>query len=62
MTRAQIIVKSNAPKMMTKFSFERRLHNLKYFEVGFSFIYLEFIIWLRAKSQDFVENGNLKKM
>ena len=40
---------------MAKYGFGRRFHDLKYFEVGFFFIFLEFIINLRATLQNFVE-------
>ena len=40
---------------MAKSGFGRRFHDLKYFEVGFFFIFLEFIINLRAPLQKFVE-------
>ena len=40
---------------MTKFGFGCRLYDLKYFEVGFFFFYLEFILNLRVALQKFVE-------
>ena len=42
---------------MAKTSFKRRFHDLKYFDVGFYFIYLEFIINLRSSLQKFVEKN-----
>ena len=41
---------------MPKFGFGCRFYHLKYFEVGIFFIFLEFIINLRATMQKFVEN------
>ena len=41
---------------MTKSNFGCRFHNLEYFEVRFSFIFVEFIINSRASLQNFVEN------
>ena len=52
----KLIIKSDAQKQMVEFSFGRRFHDLNYFEVGIFFIFLEFIIYLRASSQNFVEN------
>ena len=45
---------------MVDFGFGRRFHDLKYFEVGFIlfFIFLQFIIKLRATFQNFLENIN----
>ena len=44
---------------MAKSSFGRRIHNLKYFEVGNFLILLKFIINLRAPLQEFL--GEEKK-
>ena len=41
MRSSKLILKSIAQKVMSKFGFARRFHDLKYFEVGFFFIFLE---------------------
>ena len=48
-------MKSTTQRVMAKFGFGRRFHDIKYFEVGFIFMFLEFIINLRATLQKFVE-------
>ena len=48
MRSLNLIIKRYAPKVMTKFDFGQKFHNLKYLEGGFSFIFLEYIINLRA--------------
>ena len=47
------IIKSIAQKVMAKYDFGSRFHDLKYFEVG-KFLILEFFINLRAPLQKFV--------
>ena len=60
MRSSKAIIKSNAEEVMAKYGFGRRFHELKYFKVTFNFfIFLEFIINLRASLQKFVENINL---
>ena len=49
-------IKSDAQKQMIKFGFGRRFHDINYFEVMIFYIFLEFIISLKASSQNFVEN------
>ena len=44
-------IKNTAQKVMTNFDFGRRFHDLKYFEVGTFFMFIEFIINLRAPIQ-----------
>ena len=44
---------------MVEFRFEHIFHDLNYFELEFFFLFLEFIIYLRASSQNFVENHQL---
>ena len=46
-------IKCDAQKQMIEFGFGPRVHDLNYFEVGYSII-LEFIIHLRASSQNYV--------
>ena len=46
-------IKSDAQKQMIEFGFRRRCHGLSYL------IFLEFIIYLRASSQIFVENQQI---
>ena len=41
---------------MVESGFGRRFHGLNHFEVGFFFTSLELIIFMRASSQNFVEN------
>ena len=53
---SKIIIKSDAQKQMIEFGFGRRFHDLNYFEVGIVFIFLELTIYLRASSQNFVQN------
>ena len=48
MKSSRLIVKNIAQKVRAKFGFGRRFHDVKYFEVGFSLIFLEFIMNLRA--------------
>ena len=50
------IIKSDAKKQMVEFFFQCTFHDLNYLEVGFLFIFLDFIIYLRASSHNFVEN------
>ena len=45
------IINSDAQKQLIEFGFECRFHDLNYFEVGFFFMFLEFIFYLRASSQ-----------
>ena len=49
-------IKSDAQKQMIEYGFGCRFHDLNYSEVGIRFMFLEFIIYLRASSQNFVEN------
>ena len=51
MRSSKFIIKSIAQKAMAKFGFRCRFHDLKYFEVGFFFIFVEFITNLRAPLQ-----------
>ena len=44
---------------MIESGFGSRFHDLNYFEVGIFFYSLEFIIYLRAPSQNFVENHQI---
>ena len=44
---------SDTQKQMVESSFGRRFHDLKYFKVGISFIFLKCIIHFRALSQFF---------
>ena len=44
---------------MAEFGFGRRSHDLDYYEIGFFFIFLEFVMYLRASSQNLVENHQL---
>ena len=55
MRSSKVIIKSIAQKVMVNFGFEHRFHDLKYFEVGFFFISLEFIINLRTSLQKFAK-------
>ena len=56
MRSSKLIIKITAQKVMANSSFERKLHDLKYFEVGFFFfIFLEFIVNLRAQLQKVLE-------
>ena len=46
---SKLIINSDAQKHMVGLDFERKFHDLKYFEVGiFFFIFLEIIIHLRS--------------
>ena len=47
---------------MAESSFGRKFHDLNYFEVISSFIFLEVIIYLRASSQKFVENHQFNEI
>ena len=49
-------IKSDAQKQTIEYGFGCRFHDLNYSEVGIRFMFLEFIIYLRASSQNFVEN------
>ena len=49
-------IKSDAQKQTIEYGFGSRFHDLNYSEVGIRFMFLEFIIYLRASSQNFVEN------
>ena len=54
-------IKSGAQKKMVESGFERRFHDLNYFEVDFfPFTFLEFITYSRASSQNFVGNHQFK--
>ena len=55
MRSSKLIIKSTAQKVMAKSSFECRFHDLKYFKVGYFFMFLEFTLNLRASLQKFVE-------
>jgi hypothetical protein len=48
MTSSKNITKSKVQKQMAKYGFEHRFHDLKYFEHGFFFLFLKFIMNLRA--------------
>jgi hypothetical protein len=48
------IVVLNPQKQMVEFGFGRGFRDLSYFEVGIYFMFLEFIVYLRASSQNFV--------
>ena len=50
------IIKSDAQKQMLEFGFGYKFHDLNYFEIQIFFHILEFIIYLRASSQIFLEN------
>jgi hypothetical protein len=50
------IIKSDAQKQMSESAFGHGFHDLNYFEVGIFFHILGLIIYLRASSQNFVEN------
>jgi hypothetical protein len=41
---------------MAKYGFERRFHDFKYFEHGFLFTFLNFMMNLRAPCKKVVEN------
>jgi hypothetical protein len=56
MRSSKLINESIAQKIVAKYGVECRLHDLKYFEAGFIFIFLEFIINLRAHYKSFEEN------
>jgi hypothetical protein len=48
---SKLIISSDAQKHMVGLDFERKYHDLKYFEVGiFFFIFLEIIMYLRSSS------------
>ena len=49
MRSSKLIIRNNAQKVMAKSGFGRRFHDLKYIEVGFLYIFLEFTINARAK-------------
>jgi hypothetical protein len=50
-------MKSVAQKPLVESGFGRKFHDHKYFKVGFyTYIFLEFIIYSRASSQNFVDN------
>ena len=59
MRSLKLNIKGNAQKVMAKFGFAHRFRDLKCFEVDFFFIFLEFIISLRAPLRKFVENIHL---
>ena len=40
-------MKSDALKHLTKYNFDRKFQDLKYFEIDYFFIFLEFIINLK---------------
>ena len=48
---SKLMIKNIAQKVMTKFSFVQRFHNLEYLTLTFWFLFLEFIIDLRASLQ-----------
>ena len=52
---SNLIAKSDAQKVMAKYGFGCSFHDLKYFEVGILFIFLEFVINLRAPIPKFVD-------
>jgi hypothetical protein len=55
MKSTKVIIKNTTQRIMAKYGFERRFHDLKYFEVGlFPFILLEFNINLMSSLQKFV--------
>ena len=41
---------------MIEYDFERKFEDLKYFEVGFFLVFLEFILYLRSSSPIFLEH------
>ena len=49
----KLITKSTTQKVMAKYIFGHRLHDLEYFEVGFLFILLVLSIKLREPLQKF---------
>ena len=49
-------IKSDSLKQIVECGSGRKFHDLNYFKVGFFVIFLEFIISLRASSQNIVEN------
>ena len=55
MRSSKLIIKSDVEKAMAKYGFGRKFHDLKYFEVGFFFVFLEFTRSLRVSLQKFVE-------
>ena len=57
MTSSKLIIKSIAQKVMAKFGFGRKFHDLKYLEFGIFFLILEFIINLRETIQIFVKKN-----
>jgi hypothetical protein len=58
-SRWDLIIKSIAQNVMAKYGFGHKFYDLKYFEVGFFFIFLVFIIKLRVALQKYVENHQL---
>ena len=61
MRSSKRIIKSISQKLMAKFGVGRRFHDLKIFWCWiFFFIFLEFIIHLRATLQKFVEKHQFK--
>jgi hypothetical protein len=48
MTSSKRITKSKVRKKMAKYGFERKFHALKYFEHGFFFTFLKFMMNLKA--------------
>ena len=45
MRSSKLIIKNDAEKQLTKYSFERKFHDLKYFELGIFF----HIPWIHSK-------------
>lgn len=48
-----VIIECTAQKVMVKYGYGCKFHDLKYFEVGFLFTFLAFVINLRAPIQFF---------
>ena len=55
-------IENIAQKVMANFGFGRRMHDLKYFEVGFFSIFLDFVINLRAPLYICLEEKNINLM
>ena len=53
------MIKSTTRKVMAKFGFGCRFHDLQYSEVGFSFIFLEFNVNLRTTLQNFCRKTSI---
>ena len=51
MRSSKVVFKTNAQNKMAKYGIARKFHDLKYSQLGYSFIFLEFIINTRARSR-----------